>query len=289
MANGRVRKIILSVLLIIISLVISLYFSSFQYSSMKDNGALQAQLTRKLAQVGSVWVNVKIVSGIISVLETLQVEGSVPFVGGLAVSAEPLGWTDVADNILDLISHICLLAMGTITIEKLLLAISLWVSLRIVVPACAFFLVIAIWNHKSVEQLKKIIGGLIIISAGICFAIPLSLELSNIIETSILSDQIDKTIDEIDAGTKEAEKIGDDVTNSSFIDKLKNMGTNIVNFFGNAKQTFDAFVDTMINYIMCFVVTNIIIPIGTILGLKQLIGFTLRIMAIDRFGQSVRK
>jgi hypothetical protein len=271
-------KIISSVFLIIISLIIVLYSPSFQYSSMKDNGELQAQLTRKLAQVGGVWVKVKIVSGVISVLETLQMEGSIPFVGGLAVSVEPLGWTDVVDNILDCISNICLWAMGAIIIEKLLLAVSLWISLKIVAPICIFLLVIAIWNSKSVKQLKKIIGGLIIISVGICSAIPLSLELSDVIETSILSDQINETINEIDGKTKEAEEIGDDVNNSSFIDKIKNLGKGIANFFGNIKHTFDMFIDNMINYIMCFIVTNIIIPIGTIICLRYLIGFILKII-----------
>jgi hypothetical protein len=273
-----VGKIICSVLLIVIALAISLYASSFQYSSMKDNGILQAKLTEKLAQVGGVWVKVKIVSGVISVLETLQVEGSIPFVGGLAVSAEPLGWTDVADNTLDLISNICLWAMGAIAIEKLLLAISIWVSLKIVVPVCAVFIVVAVWNSKSAGQLKKITGGLVIISIGICSAIPLSLELSDIIETSILSKQINETLSEVDANTKEAEKAGDDINKSSFIDQLKRIGSGIVNFFSKLKTTFDTFIDNMINYIMCFIVTNIIIPIGTIFSLKWLTGFVLKLI-----------
>jgi hypothetical protein len=277
--NGKIIiKTIVSLLLVIIAMGISLYSSPFQYNSNEDNGRLQVQLTRKLVQVADVWVKVKIVSGVISILETIQVEGSIPVIGGLAVSAEPLGWTDVVDNTLDHISNICLWAMGAITIEKLLLAISVWVSLKIIVPVCAILAVIALWNNKFSGHLKKMIAGLMLIFLGICSAIPLSLELSNVIETSVLSNQINETVNEIEGKTNEAEKIGDDVNKSSFIDQLKRLGSGITNFFKNIKSIFDSFIDNMINYIMCFIVTNLIIPIGTVLGLKYLIGVILKLI-----------
>ncbi|MDR2418224.1 MAG: hypothetical protein LBD79_04145 [Treponema sp.] len=275
------RRIVLSLLLVVISLGISLYASSFQYTASKDSGRLQGQLNRKLSQVAGVWAQVKIVSGVISILETIQVEGSIPVVGGLAISAEPLGWTDVVDNTLDQISDICLWAMGAIAIEKMLLAISIWFSLKIVVPVCAVFIVITIWIKKYAGQLKRIIAGLTIIFAGICSAIPLSLELSNVIETSILSSQIREIINEIDSSSDEAEKIGDDVNNSSFMNRLRQIGSGIASFFGDIKQTFDTFIDSMINFIMCFIVTNLIIPIATILCLKYLIGTVLKSMVFS--------
>ncbi|GHU51927.1 hypothetical protein FACS189496_1180 [Bacilli bacterium] len=269
-------KVIFSVLLIAISLGISSTALSFQYTAVKDKGRLQGQLTRKITQVAGVWARVKIVSGVISVLETIQVEGSIPVVGGLAISAEPLGWTDVVDNTLDHISDICLWAMGALAIEKMLLAISIWLSLRIVVPVCAVFIVIVIWNKKYTGQLKRIIASLIIISAGICSAVPLSLELSNVIETSILSSQIQETVNVIDGKSKEVERAGNDVDNSSFMDNLKRIGKGIATFFNSIKQTFDSFIDSMIDYIMCFILTNFLIPIGTLLGLKYLIGAILK-------------
>jgi hypothetical protein len=163
----------------------------------------------------------------------------------------------------------------------MLLAISIWFSLKIVLPVCAVLIVIALWIKKYAEQLKRIIAGLIVIFAGICSAIPLSLELSNVIETSILSNQIQETIHEIEGSSKEAEKVGDDVNNSSFINRLRQIGSGIANFFNDIKQTFDTFIDSMINYIMCFVVTNVIIPIATILCLKYLIGVALKLMGFS--------
>ena len=275
--KGMVARISVSILLIIITLGISSYSSSLQYNASDDNGRLQKQLTRKLAEVGGVWVKVKVVSGIVSFLSTIQVEGSVPVVGGLAVSAQPLGWTDVIDNTLDHISNICLWAMGAIVMQKMVLALSLWFSMKIAVPVFAILIIIAIWNQKYREQSAKIIGGLIIIFAGICSAVPLSIELSNVIETGILSKHIQGSIDKIDGKSNEVEKIGNDFNNSSFIDRLKNIGKDVSAFFTGIRKTIDDFIDTMINYIMCFIITNILIPIGTLFGLKYLTVTVLKI------------
>jgi hypothetical protein len=271
-------KILASVLLIVAVLGVSLHFPSVPYTASENNGKIQQQLTAKLAQVAGVWASVKIVSGIISVVQTIQVEGSIPVVGGLAVSAQPLGWTAVVDNTLDQISNILLWAMGAIAIEKMLLAISVWVSFRIVIPVCAVFVIIAIWNRRYKQQLVKIIASIIIIGFGICSAIPLSLGLSNVIETSILSDQIEKTINEIDGQSQEIETEGNTINDSSFLDQLKRLGSGIAGFFAAMKHKIDSFIENAINYIMCFLVTNLIIPIGTILGLKYLLGGTLKLL-----------
>jgi hypothetical protein len=272
-----VRKIILSVLLIAVSLGSSFYFSSAPYTAGEDNGRIQQQLTKKLAQVAGVWASVKIASGVISFVQTIQVEGSIPVVGGLAVSVQPLGWTAVVDNTLDHISNILLWAMGAIAIEKMLLAISVWISLRIVIPVCALCMIIAIWNKRYKQQLTRIIAGIIIMGIGVCSAIPLSLELSNTVESSLLSSKIEKTINEIEGQSQEIETEGNTINDSSFIDQLKRLGSGVAYFFADMKQNFDSFIDSTINYIMCFMVTNLIIPIGTIIGLRYLIGAVLKL------------
>jgi hypothetical protein len=272
-----VGKIILSVLLIAAALGGVFYFSSVPYTAGEDNGRIQQQLTVKLAQVAGVWASVKIASGVISFVQTIQVEGSIPVVGGLAVSVQPLGWTAVVDNTLDHISNILLWAMGAIAIEKMLLAISVWVSLRIVFPVCVVFMIIAIWNKKHKQQLTGIIAGIIIIGIGICSAIPLSLALSNVVEESILSAKIEKTINEIEGQSQEIETEGNSINDSSFIDQLKRLGSGVANFFTAMKQKIDSFIDSTINYIMCFMVTNLIIPIATIFGLRYLIGGVLKL------------
>jgi ABC-type multidrug transport system fused ATPase/permease subunit len=268
-----VGKIIFSVLLIVISLGVSRYSSSVQYTAGENKGRLQKQLTEKLAKVTAVWATVKVVNGVISVVKTIQVGGSAQLVVGASASVQPLGWADVIDNTLDKISNLLLWAMGAIAIEKLLLSISWWFSLKIVVPGCALFVVIAVWNKKYQEQLKKVVAGIIVMGIGICSAIPLSLEFSNLVEKSILSNQISNTIHELEGQSGEIEKEGD--VDSS---RLNRMGSGVVNFFGGLKQKFDTFIENTINFVMCFMVTNLIIPIATIFGLKYLIGGILRLI-----------
>jgi len=283
--NWLVSRILITVLLVIISFVSFTYSSSFQYNTNDGNSMLQKQLTRKLAEVGGVWVKVKIVSGVISFLSTIQIEGSIPVVGGLAVAVEPLGWTDVIDNTLDYISNICLWAMGAIVIQKLLLAISMWFTMKFAVLFCAFFIILAIWNQRYRVGLLRKIFGFVVIFAGICSAVPLSLELSNVVETGFLSSYIQGSIDKIDGKADETEKKGEEFNNSSFIDKLKNVGKNVYSYFDGIKKSIDDFIDTMINYIMCFIITNILIPIGTLFGLKYFIVTALKIIGFSGITQ----
>jgi len=278
MRIGKAGKVIVSIVLIVIAFGVSSYSSTFQYNDMKDNGRLQEKITGKLAQVAGVWVSVKIASGIISVVQTIQVEGSIPVVGGLAVAAQPLGWAEVVDNTLDHISNICLWAMGALALQKVLLAISIWVSLRIIVPICALLVIIALWNKKYTGQLKRIIAGIVIITSGICLAIPLSLELSNVVETGILSRHINETINEIEDTSEEISEKGGETNDVNF---LRRIGGGIAGFFDNIKKYFDSLIDKAIDFIICFFVTHIIIPIGTLFFLKYLVNMTLRFIGFS--------
>jgi hypothetical protein len=278
MKLGSAGKVFISILLIAMALGASYYSSTFQYNDLKDNGRLQGQITGKLAQVAGVWVSVKIASGIISVVQTIQVEGSIPVIGGLAVAAQPLGWAEVVDNTLDHISNVCLWAMGALALQKVLLAISIWVSLRIIVPICALLVIIALWNKKYTGQLKRIAGGIVIITSGICLAIPLSLELSNVVEAGILSRHIDETITEISDTSKEINEKGGEAND---VNLLRRIGGGIASFFDSIKNYFDSLIDKAIDFIICFIVTHIIIPIGTLFFLKYLVSMTLRFIGFS--------
>jgi len=277
MTLSKTGKIIISILLIIMSISIFIFSSSIQYTNVKDNGRLQEQLTKKIGQVGGVWLSVKIASGIISFLQTIQVEGSIPVVGGLAISAQPLGWADVVDNTLNHISNICLWAIGALTLQKILLAISIWVSFKIIIPVCILLIVASMWYKKYSGHVKKTVIGIIIITSGICVAVPLSLELSNLVESSILSSYIDNTVNDIKNTSKEIEDKGSE----SDINMLRRMGSGVVSFFESIKGYFDSLINKMIDFIICFIVTNIIIPIGTLFILKYLVSSMLKFMGFS--------
>jgi hypothetical protein len=286
MKLDKAKNIIISVVLVAIALGISFSSSMLQYDDMKDKGRLQNKLTSKLAQVAGVWVSVKVASGIISVVQTIQVEGSIPLVGGLAVSAHPLGWAEVVDNTLDQISNICLWAMGALALQKILLAVSIWVSLRIIVPVCAFLIVIALWSKKYTGQLKRVITGIVIISLGICLAIPLSLELSNLVESSILSKHINETVNEIKDTSEEINEKGGEAIDVNW---LKRIGGGIVEFFTSIKNYFDSLIDRMIDFIICFILTNILIPIGTLFFIKYLVDTALKLVGFSWNYKEIKK
>jgi hypothetical protein len=225
---------------------------------------------------GALWLRVRIASGVISVIQTVQVEGSIPVIGGVAVSAQPLGWADVVDNLLNHISTVCLWAMGAISMQKILLAISVWASLRIVVPLCAVLIVAALWNKRYAGRLKRVIGGIIIIFAGISGAIPLSLELSNVVERNILSAKINETLRNVNDASDRLEEFGSGLDDASFIDTLRRLGAGVANFFAGIKNYFDNLINNVIDYIFVFIVTNIIIPIATLFGLRYLVAAALK-------------
>jgi len=266
-------KVIISVFLLIIAFKVSFSASGLQFDADDDRGRLQAQLNNKLAQVAGVWFSVKVASGVISFVQTIQVEGSIPVIGGLAVAAQPLGWADVIDNTLDQISNICLWAMGALAVQKVLLTVSVWASLKIVAPVCAVLIVIALWSRKYYGQLRKVIPGIVIISLGLCAAIPLSLELANAVESSILSNHINQTVNEIQGISTEIEKEGGEAND---VNLLRRLGSGIAAFFDNIRKHFDSLIERMISFIICFIVTSIIIPVGTLFFLKYMVQVALR-------------
>ena len=273
----KVKAIPLKVLfsIVLISVVFGSWAlaSSLDFSSIQDQGRQQEQINKRLAQVMGVWGGIKIASGFISFIQTIQIEGSIPVVGGLAVSAQPLGWAEVVDNTLDKVSNILLWAAGALVVQKILLGISIWVSLRILIPLCALIIIAVIWNKRYAGQLKKIIAGLIIITAGICGAVPLSLELSNAIESSILYSYINENVSGIDDTADELERSGAQANDISW---LRRLGAGIVSFFDSIIDHFWNIINRTINYIMCFIVVNILIPIGTLFFLKYMVSSTLK-------------
>ena len=266
-------RVLLSIVLIAIIIGSWTLASSLDFKSMQDQGRQQEQINNRIAQVMGVWGGIKIASAVISFIQTIQIEGSIPVVGGLAVSAQPLGWADVVNNTLDKISNILLWAAGALVIQKLLLAISIWVSLGILIPLCALIIIAVIWNKRYSGQLIKVVAGIVIITAGICGAVPLSLELSNIIESSILYSYINETVSGIDDTANELESSGDQANDIGW---LRRLGTGIVNFFDSIVDHFWNIINRTINYIMCFIVVNILIPIGTLFFLKYMVSSTLK-------------
>jgi hypothetical protein len=237
----------------------------------EGRGFLQGRLTEKFIQVGKVWAATKVVSGVVSVLATIQIEIT-PF--GFGTSVNPLGWTAAIDNVLDQLSLACLWAMGAITAEKVLLVLSFWAALRIIAPLCALLCIIYLWWPGTLrDKIKKVLVNFAIVTFAACFAIPLSLGLSFLVEEGLLSGAVEKKLEAIHAGSGEASSMVEEKTDGegfSIINKVKNISSSIARFISDSKGVFDAYIQDAVNYLMYFAVTNIFLPILTIFGLWRL-------------------
>jgi hypothetical protein len=246
-------------------------------SAEEGAGFLQGRLTEKFVQVGKVWAATKVVSGVVSVLATIQLEIT-PF--GFGTSVNPLGWTAAIDNVLDQLSLACLWAMGAITVEKVFLALSFWAALKIIAPLCVLLCIISLWWWQGAfrDKIKKALVNFAVVTFAVCFAVPLSLGVSLLIEESLLSAELEKKLEAIHAGSGEASSMVEEKTDDkgfSVIDTIKNISSSIARFISDSKGVFDAYIQDAVNYLMYFLITNIFLPILTIFGLWRMARYLL--------------
>jgi hypothetical protein len=271
----KIIKIVVSLVLLTIPFLVFTFPMEFDYG--KDHGRLQSQLTERIKSTLGIWAVIKGASVVISTLQTFQTEVGASLALHATFSINPLGGLVVVGKILDQVSNILLWATGTLSAQKILLAVSVWVSLRIIVPICILLIVAAIWSKQYSGRLKKILAGIVVITLAICFAVPLSLEMSNLVEKSILAGQIHRTTNEINSLAAHIEKEGGELNDSSgFLNSVRQGTRNVGLFFQGIKQYTDRLIENIIDYIMIFLIVNILIPVATLVGLKILIGVILK-------------
>ena len=269
------RRAALSAILVMAGIFSFCAVSGFRYQTEGDEAGLQAQLTQKFVQVGKVWATTKLVSGVVSVLSSVTVEIT-PF--GFGTSLHPLGWTSVALGVLDQISSGCLWAMGAITVEKILLALSLWTACKIVIPLVALFALLRLWagglNAKLQKAFLKFAAG----AFALCCAVPLSLAASYIVEEGFLSHEVDRKLEAMDASGSEAGALIDESEKGEFsiIKTIKDISSSIAKYISDAKGVFDAYCKDAVNYLMFFLVSNILIPVVTVWGIGKLARYCMR-------------
>jgi len=236
---------------------------SLLFPDLETEKGIQKELTEKSREVLGVWTVLKVINGVINVLQSAQVGGSF-FV---EASINPLEFLSPVDNVLDKISNTLLWAFGAIIFEKILLAVSGYIVFLIVIPLCAIISIITLWTSKEKSRVHKIIIVSILISLIIPFAIPVSFQVSSLMENKILSNNVENLLASINDKNKTAESMEKDVTG------MKKIGRNIINYMTNAKDLGNALIEDIINYFIIFIFTNIVIPILTIFGLFFLVRY----------------
>jgi len=222
----------------------------------KEKGIQQA-LSEKSKQVAGVWATLKIINGVINVLQSVQIGGSAI----IEASVNPMEFLAPLDNVLDRISSLFLWAFGAILFEKILLAISGYVVFLIVIPICVIICIITIWTSKDKSKIGRVVIVSVLVSLIVLFAIPLSFYLSSFIENKVLTDNVNTVLASITAKGNAAAKMEKELTG------LRKIGSSITNYLTNARNVGSALIEDMINYFIIFIFTNVVIPILTILGL----------------------
>jgi hypothetical protein len=288
------RRIILSLLLLAVG-ACSVYVglnpvgpvAEWQDRNAETERGIQKQLTEKSVQVLGVWAVLKVINGVINVLQSAQIGGEL----GISGSVNPFEILAPIDNTLDKISNVFLLAFGALILEKLLLAISVYAVFLVVIPICAFVSIAEIMrpDRSGNKKLYKIMTVSLLISLAVPFAVPVSFKLSSAVEKSLFSNNLSVVLSSINENGKNAKNMEEDLNKISaqaqaartgLWDKVKGAAdaavsfittftSTIWNYTANAKDIGEALIKDTINYLMIFVVTNVIIPILTIYGLYR--------------------
>jgi len=237
--------------------IVSFLIPDVEAEDDENSSSIQKTLTEKSKQILGVWATLKVINGVINVLQSAQVGGNF-FV---EATVNPLEFLAPIDNILDKISNLLLWALGAILFEKILLAISGYIVFLVVIPICAIVSIITLWTYKEKNKVHKVVIVSILISLVIPFAIPISFQVSTIMEKKIITNSVKNVVSSINDKNKTAESMEKEITG------LRRIGKSITGYMTNAKNLGNALIEDMINYLIIFIFTSIVIPILTIMGL----------------------
>jgi hypothetical protein len=235
--------------------------------SEKEKG-IQKTLSEKSKQVATVWAALKVINGVINVLQSVQIGGSVI----VEASVNPMEFLSPIDNVLDKISGLLLWALSAIIFEKILLAISGYIVLLIIIPVCAIISIITIWTSKDKSKIGRVVIVSVVISLIVMFAIPISFYVSSFIEKTVLTNNVNNVLSSITEKGNTAAKMEKELTG------LRRVGSSITNYLTNTKNLGSALIEDMINYFIIFVFSNIVIPLLTMLGLYFLAKYSARMI-----------
>jgi hypothetical protein len=231
---------------------------------------IQKSLTEKSRQVLSVWATLKVVNGVINVLQSVQIGGSAV----VEASINPMEFLSPLDKILDKISDMLLWALGAIVFEKILLAVSGYLVLLILIPVCVIISIITIWTQSNRAGIHKIVVISVFISVMVPIAIPASFYVSTLIEKKILTNNVEKVISSINEKSKTADGMERELT------RLRRIGTSVISYLTNARNLSNALIEDMINFFIIFIFTNIVIPILTFFGIFYASKYFVRMILI---------
>ncbi len=283
-----VKRIIFTVLLIIVG-ISSFYIGLKPFGPIlawQDNSrtetqtesktgkSIQKSLTEKSEQILTVWAALRSVYGAVNVLQSA--EARVVF-----VAVEPLESLSPFDKTLNRISNLFLFAYGVLVFEKILLSIFISIAFFILIPICVIVSISAIWknknavsqpNSKGTFPAHRIAIAAVLISLVIVFSLPVSLGVSTLLEEKILSDNVNNLVFSMGESEKAALKMENELRG------LRRIGVTITEYILTAKNISNAAIKDTINYLMFFMLSNILIPALAFFGLYKITKYSVKMI-----------
>ena len=181
--------------------------------------------------------------------------------------------TPVAEQVADLTSPL-LLVLCAIYFEKFLLTTVGYISFQFLLPAACVLGIIYVFSDK--ETIKNLAVKLGIFAVAISIAIPTSVKVTNLIETTF-EESISQTYDTAEEITGEAEKSTEEKDSNGFMNFLKGISKEVTGLAESAKNALSVFIDA----IAVLIITTCVIPILVILFflwlIKMLFGITINL------------
>lgn len=231
----------------------------------KVDKSIQKSLTNKSEQIMEVWTVLKTVRGVVNVLQSVDAKT-------VFVVTNPVESIAPFDKILNNISNLFQFAYGVLIFEKAFLAISITLIFMILIPLCVLITISIIWKNKDKKEPYKIVIVSVLISLVVLFAVPISLKLSAIIEEKALSENVNSLVSSINENKENAVKL------ESELRGLRRVATTIMNNVSNAKEVCDTAIKDMINYLIIFMITYILIPLLAVFGLYKITRFSVKMI-----------
>ncbi|GMO45892.1 MAG: hypothetical protein Ta2B_27110 [Termitinemataceae bacterium] len=204
----------------------------------------------------------------------------------IAISALPGDTGTALSNQLANVGGFFLAVMGAIAFEKILLLISPFISFSIIIPVSALFYILYILLKK--EWLKKLCIKSIFYAFIVFLIVPFSLFLSFVVETKLLSRQIElsqqtiqKEVALIDSAQEEIikderawyEKVGEKIKQTA-----SSLGVWVADKTQSVLKSAQRTLTNLINALISMLVTTIILPLCTVFIFA---GITKKIFALN--------
>lgn len=231
--------------------------ASFLIPDLNADKGLQKTLVDKSNQVLKIWEIVKVTKGAINTIQSSQAAG--------VDSLSPI------DIILGKLSNMLSFAFSLMLFWKILLTISSYMIFLVVIPVCALIIIILMWTYKDRKRVHRLVIKTVLISLVLTFAIPVALQLSALIDSTLLSNNVETLVTAIDAKGRSADNLDRNVT-------VARRGNTIVNYIGTAKTLGNNLIVDVINFFMIFAFVYFFIPVLFIILIIILTRYVLKLI-----------